>query len=125
MYGLPGETKEAMQKTNDYIKHIVEARPELSKVMMNLTVPIYGCDLFDDLAALPAAKSGYASVGNIDKDDNFDYELLIRLMIAHQTDVTYPEVVQYIKEAQEIVGRPNSDIKRYKIAKKLAQGHTL
>ena len=108
-----------MRLTNEYIEHIMKVRPELSKVMVNLTVPIYGCDLFDDLAEIPGVKEAYASVGNINKDDEFNYELLIRLMIHHQTDVNYLEVIQAIKEAQQIIGRWSSDIGRYKMASKL------
>jgi radical SAM superfamily enzyme YgiQ (UPF0313 family) len=119
MYGLPGETLETMERTDKYIKHIVDTRPDLSKVMINLTVPIYGCDLFDDLAALPIVKKAYRSVGNIDLDDAFDYELLIRLMVAHQTDVSYLDVMRYIKKAQITIGSFNSDLRRYELAKKL------
>ena len=121
MYGLPGETSETMERNNRYIQHIVKTRRDLSKVMVNLTVPIYGCDLFDDLAELPIVQKAYRSVGNIDKDDEFDYELLIRLMIAHQTDVSYPEVVKSIKQAQDIIGARNSDLKRYKFATSLVK----
>jgi radical SAM superfamily enzyme YgiQ (UPF0313 family) len=122
MYGLPGETKEAMKKTNDYIKHINAARPGISKVMMNLTVPIYGCDLFDNLTVLPEVKQAYwnRTNGNVDTVDDFDYELLIHLMITHQTDVTYVDVIEHIKEAQEIVQAFNSDISRYKTAMEIA-----
>jgi anaerobic magnesium-protoporphyrin IX monomethyl ester cyclase len=119
MYGLPGETAETMKRNNEYIEHITKTRHDLSKVMVNLTVPIYGCDLFDDLAELPIVQKAYRSVGNINRDDAFDYELLIRLMIAHQTDVDYPSVVKAIKEAQQIIGAKNSDIRRYKMASQL------
>jgi len=117
MYGLPGETKDTIKRTNEYIQHIINTRSLRSKVMVNLTVPIYGCDLFTDLAAIPGVKEAYASKGNIDKDDSFDYELLIRLMIHHQTDVNYIEVMQGIKNAQKIMGRRHSDSKRYKMAR--------
>lgn len=116
MYGLPGETQQTMDCNNEYIEHIMNVRPELSKVMVNLTVPIYGCDLFDDLAELPIVKKAYRSVGDIERDDSFDYELLIRLMIAHQTNVDYPSVIKAIKRAQDIIGAWNSDLKRYRFA---------
>ena len=115
MFGLPGETKETMQRTNKYIQHITDVRKDLSKIMVNLTVPIYGCDLFTNLSAIPEVKSAYRSKGDIDRDDVFDYELLIRLMIHRQTDVNYLEVMQAIKDAQNIIGGFNSDSKRYKM----------
>ena len=119
MFGLPGETPDTIRRTNEYIQHIVNVRADLTKVMVNLTVPIYGCDLFTDLAALPEVKEAYKSEGNIDRDDMFDYELLIRLMIHLQTSVDYVEVLKAIKDAQNIIGAYNSDLRRYKMAKRL------
>jgi len=119
MFGLPGETKDTMRRTNEYIQQITDARADLSKIMVNLTVPIYGCDLFTDLAAIPEVKAAYRSKGDIDRDDVFDYELLIRLMIHRQTDVNYLEVMQAIKDAQNIIGTLNSDLSRYKLAKRV------
>jgi radical SAM superfamily enzyme YgiQ (UPF0313 family) len=121
MLGLPGETSESLENTYQFIKHTAETRPE-TKLMVNIPVPIFGTDLFDELQVHPEVSKIYNSNwGNLDKDDSFDYELLIRLQTKWQTSIDYAELLRVIQKARDVIGRGTAgDLRRWKLANTLA-----
>jgi len=113
IFGLPGESKETLETTYQFVKETLELRPD-TRIMTNIIVPIFGCDLFDDLASMPEVRQVYR--GNLDRDDVFDYELLIRLLVHHKTSVGYDVIMQYMKKTRLLFGRKGAgESRRYKI----------
>lgn len=122
MLGLPGETSKSLEATYQFIKHTAEVRPE-TKLMVNIPVPIFGTDLFDELQIHPEIRKVYNGTwGNLDKDDSFDFELLIRLQTKWQTSVDYGELIRVIDRARKVIGSCNAgDLRRWKLAEKITQ----
>jgi radical SAM superfamily enzyme YgiQ (UPF0313 family) len=122
MLGLPGETSESLEATYQFIKYTAEVRPE-TKLMVNIPVPIFGTDLFDELQVHPEVRKVYNGTwGNLDKDDSFDFELLIRLQTKWQTSVGYDELIRVIDRARKVIGSCNAgDLRRWKLAEKITQ----
>jgi radical SAM superfamily enzyme YgiQ (UPF0313 family) len=103
IFGLPGETIETLKVNCDFIESIMRKRPK-SHVTISIPIPLFGTELFNQLAEIPEVKAAYSSVGNLDKDDSFDYELLIRLLAKHMTDIDYRILMAYVKIGRELAG---------------------
>ena len=108
IFGLPGETKETLKKNCEFIESIMTKRPN-THVTIAIPIPLFGTELFNELAAIEEAKTSYNNSGqhrdkNLDTDDSFDYELLIRLSIKHQTEIDYRVLMAYVKIGKQLAG---------------------
>lgn len=105
IYGLPGETDESMEKTFQYAKSIVKAYPDV-RILSSLPLPIFGSELFENIRKDSEARKLYK--GDLDRDDFFDYEQLVRIQTAMQTLVDYDSVLNYVNKTSVLVGMDNA-----------------
>lgn len=103
IFGLPGETIETLKKNCEFIESIMRKRPK-SHVTISIPIPLFGTELFNELAAIPEVREAYKSAGDLEKDDSFHYELLIRLLAKHMTDIDYRILMAYVKIGRELAG---------------------
>ena len=99
IYGLPGETIETMEKSYQYAKSILETQPH-TKLLVSAPIPLVGSRLFENLREDSRVKREYA--GDLDKDDAFDYEQLIRLQTKYSSSVKYEEMMQYVAKTRAL-----------------------
>jgi len=121
IFGLPGEKKETLKRNCEFIKSIMTKRPN-SHVTIAIPIPLFGTELFNELAAIEEAKTAYNNSGdgtkNLDTDDSFDYELLIRLSVKYQTEIDYRILMSYVKLGKQLAGvtyNVSGHLKRFKV----------
>ncbi len=88
IYGLPGTTTEIIERDYQAAKSMVEKFPNITMIV-SLPVPFPGTGLFEALRKDPRTKVEYN--GDLDRDDFFDYEALVRLQTKYFTSVTYEQ----------------------------------
>lgn len=103
IFGLPGENVETLKKNCEFIESIMTKRPN-SHVTIAVPIPLFGTELFNELVQIDAVKEAYKSAGNLDTDDSFDYELLIRLLTHHLTDIDYRQLMAWVKRGKDLAG---------------------
>lgn len=86
MYGLTGETPETAQRTFEFTQGLMRKYPNLVKLVTSHAVPLFGTKMFKRLAENPEISSQY--LGDLNKDDCFNYRELTELYVKHFTSVT-------------------------------------
>lgn len=117
IFGLPGETLETLKTNCKFIESVMEKRPN-THVTIAVPMPLFGTELFNELAVIPEVKEAYKSRGDIDKDDSFDYELLMRLLTKHMTSIDYRMLMAYVKTGKRLAktkGRDAGHFERFKM----------
>ena len=100
MYGLPGETKQTISNSTNFLKSLVEKyKDNIGLILNNIVVPIMGSDLYSSIIRNEKINIAYSSLTNesLSESDNINYELLQRLMIEiGDFDFTYEELQQEV-----------------------------
>lgn len=103
LYGLPGETEGTARATFELAKSLVEEYPMVFAILTGFALPLIGTELFQRLKAIPGIKNKYQ--GNLEKDDIFDYEQLVRLQIEHLTECSFETLQGYIDKTSALCPR--------------------
>jgi radical SAM superfamily enzyme YgiQ (UPF0313 family) len=101
MYGLPGETSESAEETFRFAESLVNAYPRISKMVCSLPVPLPGTELFENLRQDEWVRERYQ--GDLDKDDFFDYQALVRLQLERFTSVGLEEMQSRIDMTKKLI----------------------
>lgn len=113
IYGLPEESQKSMKNTFEYARQIVHKFPGI-KMLVSMPIPLIGSRLFEELRADKIVKREYD--GDLDWDDSFDYESLIKLQTKFRTSVKYENICEYVTKTRALVGERNvagfGDLKR-------------
>ncbi len=104
MYGLPGATPETEEETFRFAQEIIRRYPE-STIVSSVPVPLAGTQLFENLRKHPQASKEYTERygGDLERDDFFDYQALVRLQFKYFTSVGYDEMIQKVEETKKLV----------------------
>jgi len=104
LYGLPGETPESAEKTFRYAEEL--AGKDISKIISSLPVPFFGTRLFTDIQTHEKARKEYP--GDLDNDDIFDYQSLVRLQLQYFTSVSFDEMLELVQKTKALSPDPGS-----------------
>jgi anaerobic magnesium-protoporphyrin IX monomethyl ester cyclase len=99
IYGLPGETLETAEATFRFAEEHANAG-RLHRVISALAVPFPGTQLFEDIRTDPQAAASYP--GDLDRDDQFDYQALIRLNLQHFTTLDFNEGNRLVERTMKL-----------------------
>lgn len=97
LYGLPGETTESAQRTYQFAQEAVNTLTT-SKIVCSIPLPLAGTELFTNLRTNPKVRKQYA--GDLDKDDHFDWQALLKLQLEHYTSVSYEEMLEKVEQTR-------------------------
>ena len=93
IYGLPGETTESMESSYQYARELMAKHPQ-TKLLVSTPIPLIGSRLFEELKDDSRVRTEYN--GDLDSDDSFNYQELIRLQTRYRTSVKYEDMMQYV-----------------------------
>jgi len=100
IYGLPGETFETAEESFELAELLV-SNNRVSKIVASFPIPLPGTVLFENLRTNQSVKEKYR--GDLDKDDSFDYQALVRLQLEHFTDVNYEFLANLIRKTKSLI----------------------
>ncbi|MFH1317385.1 MAG: radical SAM protein [Candidatus Woesearchaeota archaeon] len=100
IYGLEGETPVTMEKTYEFARSLIGQSSAIIFIS-SAAVPIPGSMLFENIRFDEQAGQEYP--GDLDNDDIFDYQALVRLQCKYFTDVTYDEVMGAVRETKALI----------------------
>lgn len=100
MYGLTGETANSMEETFRYAQSLIRRHPSI-KVCSSLAIPLPGSTLFREISQNEGARKEYN--GDIERDDIFDYQSLVRLQLKYFTSVNYTKTFSYVQKTKALV----------------------
>lgn len=104
IYGLPGESAKTMQKTYAYAIELMNKYPQ-TKLLVSTPIPLIGSELFEDLRKNKQVRKRYS--GDLDKDDSFNYESLIKLQTKYRTKVAYSQINNYVTKTRALAKKEN------------------
>lgn len=100
LYGLPGETPQSAADTYAFVSQTTITHPT-SKIVCSIPLPLPGTGLFEQLRTNPTVRKQYR--GDLDKDDSFDWQALLRLQTEHYTTVSYEDLLEKVEQTRQLV----------------------
>ena len=103
LYGLPGESEASMKKNYDFFRKARDEQGEKMFILSGPALPLAGSELFNKLSQHPYVQKHYH--GDLQRDDIFNYEQLLRLHTELFTETTYDRVQHYVEKTGNLIGR--------------------
>jgi len=97
LFGLPGDSEENMKRNYEFAERNMS---DGTRILTNYTIPIPGSMLFENLRQNETVRRSYP--GNLDNDDDFDFEALIRLQTKLFTSTDFDTVKKYIEKTMAL-----------------------
>lgn len=101
MYGIPGETQETMEETYQFAKELIEKYPNIKDILSGHLIPLIGTEMFEKIKNNEAIKKEYK--GDLEEDDELDYEQLVELQTKYLTQVSKEEINEYINKTRKLI----------------------
>ena len=87
----------------EFAKYTVQNFSMVFALLTGFPVPLPGSRLFNILQSIPAVRDKYQ--GDLEKDDVFDYEHLVRLQTEHLTECSFELLRDYIDKTSKLSPR--------------------
>lgn len=99
IYGLPGETKESMQRSFEFAQGLTSCNGMM--FLSSNAIPLAGSELFSMLRSNSHVRQDYP--GNLDADDSFDYEKLLELQTHYCTGLDLGLVMEFVQRTRALL----------------------
>lgn len=99
LYGLPGETKGTARATFEFAEDILREYSMVAGILTGFPIPLPGTQLFNELK-LKIRPGEYR--GDLERDDVFDYEQLVKLQTKYFTECSFEALRNFINKTSRL-----------------------